>query len=61
MKKFILHWMDGAKTEVEGRTISEAFTHAGFGAGAIRALDYYEEIKPKPDIKEINLSQKRKT
>ena len=27
---------------VEGLTIQDAFTRAGFGAGAIAALDYYE-------------------
>ena len=28
---------------VSGKTIVEAFTAAGYGAGAIRALDWYDE------------------
>lgn len=41
MQKFVLYWRDGKYEIVEGNTISEAFTHAGYGAGAIRALDFY--------------------
>lgn len=52
MKTFILHWLDGVDEEVQGNSISDAFTRAGYGGGAIRALDYYEE-KDKP-VKEEN-------
>ena len=52
MKNFILHWLDGTDEEVQGNSISDAFTRAGYGGGAIRALDYYEE-KDKP-VKEEN-------
>ena len=45
MKTYILHWLDGTTEEIEGNSISDAFTRAGYGAGALRALDYYEEIK----------------
>lgn len=44
MKKFMLHWLDG-KTEIaEGDDIASAFSALGYGAGAIKALDYYEPI-----------------
>lgn len=44
-KKFRLYWIGGRTEIVEGDDIADAFTHAGYGAGAIRALDYSEEIK----------------
>lgn len=56
MKTFILHWVDGKEEEVHGNTIAEAFANAGYGHGAIQALDWYEEKKeseygePNPDI-----------
>lgn len=45
MKKFMLYWLDGKTEIIEGKDITEAFNHAGYGAGALRALDYYKEIK----------------
>ena len=45
MKKFRLHWLDGKKEIVEGTDIADACRRAGIGNGALRALDYYEEIK----------------
>ena len=45
MKKFLLHWLDGKTEEVLGTSIADAFSRAGYGGGAIRALDYYEEVK----------------
>ena len=44
-KIFILHWLGGNKEKVSGIDIADACRKAGLGAGAIRALDYYEEIK----------------
>lgn len=44
MKKFKLHWLDGKEEIVEGQDIKDAFTLAGYGAGALSALDYYEEV-----------------
>ena len=41
MTTFTLYWLDGAKTVCEGDTIQNAFTTAGFGQGAIKALDFY--------------------
>lgn len=45
MKTFKLHWLDGKTELIKGNTIASAFTSAGYGAGALRALDWYEEIK----------------
>jgi hypothetical protein len=45
IKTFILYWLNGTSEKVQGRTISEAFTLAGYGSGALKALDYYKEIK----------------
>ena len=40
---FTLYWLDGKREVIKGSTISEAFSSAGLGAGAIRALDFYAE------------------
>jgi hypothetical protein len=42
-KTFKLHWLHGDTEFVKGNTIAEAFMLAGYGGGAIRALDWYEE------------------
>ena len=42
MPTYIFHWLDGSTNEGNGETPDDAFTHLGFGAGAVRALDYYE-------------------
>lgn len=44
MKTFELYWLDGTKEIVHGDSISDAFMRAGYGGGAIRALDYWKEI-----------------
>lgn len=56
MRKFKLHWLGGEPKEeiVRGTDIADAFRRAGYGGGAIRALDYYEEIKDdKAETKEL--------
>jgi hypothetical protein len=45
MKKFILYWLDGTTQTISGRDISDAIMRAGYGGGALRALDYYKELK----------------
>jgi hypothetical protein len=45
LKKFVLHWVHYQAQEVTGRDIADACNRAGIGNGAIRALDYYEEVK----------------
>ena len=42
MKKFRLYWLDGKTEVVEGSDIADAFSKAGYGGGAIQALDFYE-------------------
>lgn len=44
MEVFRLHWLDGKVEIVRGEGIANAFNKAGYGGGAIRALDYYEEV-----------------
>lgn len=39
--KFTLYWRTGHREVVSGRTIAEAMTLAGYGGGAIRALDFH--------------------
>ena len=41
--KWNLHWLDGKVEIVEGEKISDAFTKAGYGAGAMKALDFIED------------------
>lgn len=38
---FTLYWMTGKREVVHGPSIAEACTLAGYGGGAIRALDFY--------------------
>jgi len=45
MKKYILHWRTGNPTHIEGYDIADAFRRSGYGAGALAALDYWEEVK----------------
>lgn len=46
MKTFTLYWLDGLTEQIFGYDIADAFRRAGYGAGALKALDYYEEVKP---------------
>jgi hypothetical protein len=48
---FILHWLDGKTEEAKGsgktqlEAVLNAFSRCGYGGGALRALDYWEEAK----------------
>ena len=42
-KQFTLYWRTGKREVVSGRDPAEAMTLAGYGGGAIRALDFYAE------------------
>lgn len=44
LKYFVLNWGFGNTEIVKGYSISDAFMKAGYGGGAIRALDSYKEI-----------------
>lgn len=41
MKKFTLYWLTGKSEPVEGKDIADAMNKAGYGQGAVRALDFY--------------------
>lgn len=41
--KFVLYWLSGSHEVVDGNDIADAFSRAGYGAGAMRALDFYQE------------------
>lgn len=48
-KYFKIYWKDGTRETLIGNTIKDAFNIAGYGPGAIDAVDYYDEICP--DVK----------
>lgn len=39
--KFTLYWRTGDREVVQGRTIAEAMTMAGYSGGVLRALDFH--------------------
>lgn len=41
--KFTLFWKTGDRQVVQGRTIAEAMTLAGYSSGAVRALDFWAD------------------
>lgn len=43
MKQFTLFWTFNKSEVVEGSSIENAFSRAGYGAGAVRALDFFAE------------------
>lgn len=45
MNMFIIYWLDGKFEKVEGTSIDDAFRRAGYGGGATRAIDFYEEAE----------------
>lgn len=47
LKTYKLYWLDGKTEIIYGFSISDAFTEAGYGAGALKALDYYKELNRK--------------
>jgi len=43
MKKYVLYWLTGMAEIVEGVDIADAMNKAGYGFGALKALDFYEK------------------
>jgi hypothetical protein len=41
MKKFTLYWKTGQREVVKGDTIAHAMMLAGYGGGALGALDFF--------------------
>jgi hypothetical protein len=52
-KKYIFHWLCRKPSTGYGTSPEDALTRLGYGNGAIRALDYYEEVEnPSTDTEE---------
>lgn len=43
MFSFTLYWLDGTREVIKGDSIANALRDAGYGGGALRALDFYAE------------------
>lgn len=43
MRTWVFHWRDGHVEALIGDTAAHALDRAGYGRGALPALDYYEE------------------
>lgn len=41
LNKFTLYWLGGKSQVVEGGDIADAMNRAGYGGGAVRALDFF--------------------
>lgn len=41
VETYTLYWLDGKRELVNGEHIADAMTAHGYGAGALRALDFY--------------------
>ena len=54
MKKFKIYWLAGKPTIVQGEDIADACRRGGIGGGAVRAIDFYEEITDLDSDKETN-------
>ena len=44
LKTFIVYWRDGKKEVLTGRVFADALTQAGYGMGALNALDFYDDV-----------------
>ena len=51
-REFVLHWKDRKEEIVKGKDIADAFTKAGYGAGAVSALDYFSYHIPNEYLKQ---------
>jgi len=40
---YVVYWFDGTNIIIHGTDIKDAFVRAGYGVGAEKAMDYYEE------------------
>ncbi len=43
MKNFRLNWLTGKQEEGKGDSAADAMNRAGYGSGAVKALDFFEE------------------
>lgn len=46
IKRFRIHWLgtENKTEDISGRDMANAFTHAGYSSGALRAVDWIEEL-----------------
>jgi hypothetical protein len=44
MKTYKFYWLDGTVSTHRGMSPGDALNKAGFGSGALRALDHWEQI-----------------
>ena len=42
LEYFTLYWVHGDRNVIKGQSIEDAFTRAGYGHGAVPALDWYD-------------------
>jgi hypothetical protein len=47
MKMFLFYWLDGKFDVLEGPSAADALNRAGYGVGALRALDFHSESTVK--------------
>lgn len=40
--EFTIYWKHGERSVIKGTSIDHAFTRAGYGAGAVAAIDWYD-------------------
>lgn len=43
MKEYTIYWRDGKRDVLTGSNAANAFTNAGYGAGAMGAVDFYAD------------------
>lgn len=55
-KTFHIYWRNGKKEKVVGYDIADAFAKAGYGGGAINAVDFYKQGE---DTYEWNAEEKK--
>lgn len=49
-KQFEIEWLDGTKETMHGYSISDAFMKAGYGGGAVAAIDSWREVKSTENV-----------
>lgn len=45
MSTYVFHWKNGTTDTLDGDDAVNALNRAGFGPGALTALDYYEQVQ----------------
>jgi hypothetical protein len=54
MTTFTFYWLDGRVMLLEGHDAANAMSRAGYGAGAMRALDFYSHGDTRANWEFIN-------